>query len=74
MPGPEHLAAGGELVEHRRRVVDDPAAEPRLAANPVLVKGLHAMVHDVVERLGRYNSRAVSLSFDAYNVDIGGPE
>jgi hypothetical protein len=48
-------------------------AEPRLAANPIFVKGLHALVHDVVERLGRYNSRAVALSFDAFNVDIGDP-
>ncbi|MPY93105.1 MAG: hypothetical protein GEV08_08570 [Acidimicrobiia bacterium] len=48
-------------------------AEPRLAANPILVKGLHAMVHEVVGRLQRYNGRAVSLSFDAVNVDFGDP-
>lgn len=63
--------------EHALRAALDKAlltlAEPRLADNPALVKGLHAMVHDVVERLGRYNRRAVCLSFDAYNVDLGDP-
>jgi hypothetical protein len=48
-------------------------ADPRMVTNPHRIKGLHALVHEVVERLSRYESRAMSLSFEAYNVDLGDP-
>jgi hypothetical protein len=48
-------------------------ADPRMVTNPHRIKGLHALVHEVVEGLTRYESRAMSLSFDAYNVDLGDP-
>jgi len=41
--------------------------------NPHRVKALHALVHDLVERLERHQSRVVALSYEAANTELGNP-
>jgi hypothetical protein len=47
--------------------------DPRLMTNPHRVKALHALVHDLVERLERHQSRVVGLSYEAANTELGNP-
>jgi len=47
--------------------------DQRLMTNPHRVKALHALVHDLVNRLEHHQSRVVALSYEAVNTELGNP-